>query len=165
MRSRLTTLLSVGFIFAGTGGALALGGGGVLAPAGHERASASFNQYRPPETPPVPTPPTTGPPPSTPPVPTPPVSTPPASTFIPRPASAKLSSAGSATVRCATVCHIVLRARRGSKCVHVRVRLHAQGTATVRLPKGAISRLGRGKVLVSVEVDGKVIATRTLRLR
>jgi hypothetical protein len=164
MRSRLTALVSVGFIFAGTGGALALGGSAVFAPASHGRASASFNQYRPPETPPFPVPPTKGPPANPPPVPTPPVPTPPASKFVPRAASATLSTHGAATVSCATACHIVLRARRGSHRVLVRHTLHRQGTATVRLSKRQLAGLGRGKVLVSVEVNGKVIATRTLRL-
>ena len=180
MRSRLTALLSVGFIFACTGGALALGGGAVLAPAGGGGASASFSQYRECEngnsqggsgcqgnqgqgnqgqgnqgqqgqggqraqTPPV--------------------QTPPASTFIPQAATAKVSSRGVATVRCATACHIVLRARRGSHRVLDRLTLRAQGTGTVRLSKRDLARLGRGKVLVTIEVDGKVIATQTLRLR
>ena len=165
MRSRLTALLSVGFIFACTGGALALGGGAVLAPARDVRASASFSQYREGnqgnqgqgnqgqqgqggqggQTPPV--------------------QTPPASTFIPQAATAKVSSRGVATVRCATACHIVLRARHGSHRVLDRLILRAQGTGTVRLSKRDLARLGRGKVLVTIEVDGKVIATQTLRLR
>jgi hypothetical protein len=48
--------------------------------------------------------------------------------------------------------------------VRVRRALRHQGTATVGLSKHDLALLGRGKVLVSVEVDGKVIATRTLRL-
>lgn len=44
MRSRLTTLLAAAFLTLGTGGALALaGGGGSGKDSGH---SASFNQYR-----------------------------------------------------------------------------------------------------------------------
>jgi hypothetical protein len=52
MRSRLTTLMTVGFLAVGTGGALALsGGGGGAGPAG---GSASRHQYRPPPSPPCP---------------------------------------------------------------------------------------------------------------
>lgn len=49
MRSRVTTLLTIGFLAVGTGGALALsGGGGGLGLGGDHAGSASYNQYRPP---------------------------------------------------------------------------------------------------------------------
>ena len=48
MRSRMTTLLTVGFLAVGTGGALALsGGGGGLGLGGDHAGSASYHQYRP----------------------------------------------------------------------------------------------------------------------
>jgi hypothetical protein len=162
MRTHLTTLLTIAFLSLGTAGALAVVGGADLGLGGHGGKSASFNQYRPPETPPVTAPPTTGPPATTPPVTTPPVPTPPASHFRPAAASARLSTSGAATVRCPAACHIVLRLRRGSHRVHVGLTLHARGTATLHLSKKALARLGRGKAVVIVEVNGKVIATRSV---
>jgi hypothetical protein len=46
MRSRLTTLLTVAFLALGTGGALALQGGGDFGFGGGDGGSASFHQYR-----------------------------------------------------------------------------------------------------------------------
>jgi hypothetical protein len=40
--------------------------------------------------------------------------------------------------------------------------LHARDTATLHLSKKQLARLGRGKAVVSVEVNGKVIATRSV---
>jgi hypothetical protein len=154
MRSRLTTLLTVGFLSVGTAGALALSGGADLGLGGHDGRSASFSQYRPVETP--------APPVSAPPVSAPPVLAPPASKFRPRQAAAALSTNGVATIRCPAACHIVLRARRGSHLVQAALTLRANGTATVRLSKRALRRLGRGRAVLSVYVDGKVIATRTV---
>jgi hypothetical protein len=162
MRTHLTTLLTIAFLSLGTAGALAVAGGADLGLGGHGGKSASFNQYRPPETPPVTAPPTKGPPATTPPVSTPPVPTPPASHFRPTAASARLSTSGAATVRCPAACHIVLRLRRGSHRVHVGLTLHARDTATLHLSKKQLARLGRGKAVVSVEVNGKVIATRSV---
>jgi hypothetical protein len=99
-----------------------------------------------------------------PPVPTPPVHTPPASQFQPRAASAKLSTQGTATIRCSVACHIVVRASRGSHRVRLAKRLGASGTATVRLSKSALRRLGRGSVVLIVEVDGKQVAKRTVKV-
>src|ERR1039458_5188764 len=48
MRSRLTALLTVGFLAAGTGGALATFGGGDFGFGGDHGGSASWHQYRPP---------------------------------------------------------------------------------------------------------------------
>src|SRR2546425_3432996 len=45
-RSRLTALVTVGFLAVGTGGALAVGGGNDLGLGGHHGASASQSQYR-----------------------------------------------------------------------------------------------------------------------
>lgn len=160
MRSHLTTLLTVGFLSVGTSGALALSGAD-FGLSGH-RHSASFAQYRP-ETPPVSIPPVSAPPASTPTVPTPPAPLPPASQFRPR-ATAALSTHGAATIRCAAACHIVLRARRGSHRVHVTFKLSSKGTTTVHLSKRALRQLGRGRVVLSIEVDGKVVATRTVKL-
>ncbi len=161
MRSQLTTLLTVGFLSVGTGGALALSGAG-FGLSGH-RQSASFAQYRP-ETPPVSIPPVSGPPASTPTVPTPLVPLPPASQFRPTRATAALSTHGAATISCAAACHIVLRARRGSHRVHATFKLASKGTTTVHLSKRALRQLGRGQVVLSIEVDGKVVATRTVKL-
>ncbi len=162
MRSHLITLLTVGFLSVSTGGALALSGAD-LGLSGHRR-SASFAQYRLPETPPVSTPPVSGPSVSTPPVPTPPVPLPPASQVPPTPAKAALSTRGVATISCAAACHIVLRAQRGSHRVHVTFKLGAKGTTTVHLSKRALRQLGRGRVVLSIEVDGKVVATRTVKV-
>jgi hypothetical protein len=46
----------------------------------------------------------------------------------------------------------------------VTVTLNADGTTIVSLTKHELRRLGRGSVVVSVYVDGKVIATRKVRL-
>ncbi len=152
----MATLLTVGFLMLGTGGTLALSGG---AGAGGSAASASFDQYRPVETPPVSVPPAT----TVAPAPAPPAPAPPAPAPKLAPAAA-LSTHGVATVSCPDVCHITLRARHGSRLVHVTVTLNANGTTTVRLTKRELRRLGRGSVVVSVYVDGKVIATRRVRL-
>jgi len=48
--------------------------------------------------------------------------------------------------------------------VHVTVTLNADGTTIVSLTKHELRQLGRGSVVVSVYVDGKVIATRKVRL-
>lgn len=166
MRSHLTTLLTVGFLAVGTGGALALSGGHYFGLGGHGSPSASASQYGGPPfpVPPVTAPPVSGPPVSTPPVPAPPVPTPPASKFIPRAASASVSTHGAATIRCPVACHIVLRARRGSHRVRVARTLRASGSATVRLSKRALGRLGPGRVVLIVEVDGKQIAKRTVKI-
>jgi hypothetical protein len=162
MRSHLTTLLTVGFLSVGTAGALALSGGQNFGLGGHNARSASASQYG---GPPFPTPPVTTPPPATtPPVPTPPVPTPPASQFQPRAASAKVSTHGAATIHCSVACHIVLRASRGSHRARVAKTLGTAGTATVRLSKSALRRLGRGRVVLIVEVDGKRIAKRTVKV-
>jgi hypothetical protein len=164
MRSHLTTLVTVGFLSMGTAGALALGGGQDIGIGGHNARSASASQYGGPpfETPPVTAPPVTGPPVTTPPVPTPPVPTPPASQSQPRAASAKVSTHGAVTVHCSVACRIVVRARRGSHRVRLAKTLGASGTATVRLSKSALRRLGRGRVVLIIEVDGKQIAKRTV---
>jgi hypothetical protein len=163
MRSRLTTVLTIAFLSLGTGGALALSGGQDFGLGGHDGHSASASQYG---HPPFPTPPVTppGPPVTTPPVPTPPVRTPPASQFQPRAATAKLSTHGVATVRCPTACHIVLRARRGSHHVRVTVTLRASGSTKIRLTKSELKRLGRGRAVFSVEVDGKQVTKGTLKV-
>ncbi|HVA18748.1 MAG TPA: hypothetical protein VMU55_01070 [Solirubrobacteraceae bacterium] len=159
MRSRLTTFVTAGFLLLGSGGAMALNGGASLGLGGHASQSASFAQYRPVETPaPVTTPPATGPPASTPPVPA-----PPASKFIPS-AAATVTAHGVATIRCLAACHIVLRASHGSHRVHLTVTLHANGTATVHLSKRELRKLGRGTILVSIYVDGKVVATRKVKV-
>jgi hypothetical protein len=92
------------------------------------------------------------------------VHTPPASQFQPRAASAKLSTQGTATIHCSVACHIVVRASRGSHRVRLAKRLGASGTATVRLSKSALRRLGRGSVVLIVEVDGKQVAKRTVKV-
>jgi hypothetical protein len=165
MRTRLTTVLAIAFLGVGTGGALALSGGGQdLGLGGHSPQSASANQYG---TTPVTTPattPVTSPPATTPPAPAPPPRTPPASQFQPRAATAKLSTQGAATIRCSVACHIVVRASRGSHHVRLAKTLGASGTATVRLSKSALRRLGRGRVVLIVEVDGKQVAKRTVKV-
>lgn len=75
-----------------------------------------------------------------------------------------LSTHGVATVSCPDVCHITLRARHGSRLVHVTVTLNADGTTIVSLTKHELRQLGRGSVVVSVYIDGKAIATRKVRL-
>ena len=146
MRSRLTTVLTIAFLSLATGGALALSGGQDFGLGGHDGHSASANQY------------------GHPPFPTPPVHTPPASQFQPRAASAKLSTQGAATIHCSVACHIVVRASRGSHRVRLAKTLRASGTATVRLSKSALRRLGRGRVVLIVEVDGKQVAKRTVKV-
>ncbi len=160
MRPRLTTFVTAGFLLLGGGGAMALNGGASLGLGGHASQSASFAQYRSGETsaPPAPAPPAPAPPAIIP-----PVSTPPASKFIPS-VAATVTAHGVATIRCLATCHIVLRARRGSHRVQVTVTLHANGTTTVRLSKRELRKLGRGPVLLSIYVDGKVVATRKVKV-
>jgi hypothetical protein len=161
MRSRLATVLTIAFLSLGTGGALALSDGHDFGLGGHNAQSASANQYggAPVTTPSVPAPPVT-----TPPVPAPPARTPPASQFQPTAASAKLSTQGAATIHCSVACQIVVRASRGSHRVRLAKTLGASGTATVRLSKSALRRLGRGRVVLIVEVDGKQVAKRTVQV-
>ena len=77
--------------------------------------------------------------------------------------TAALSTHG-ATISCAAACHIVLRAQRGSHRVRVTSKLASKGTATVHLSKRALRQLGHGRVVLSIEVNGKVVATRTVKL-
>ena len=160
MRSRLTTFVTAGFLLLGSGGAMALNGGASFGLGGHASQSASFAQYRSPE---IPVPPVTAPPVPTPPVPAPPVPAPPASKFIPS-VAATVTAHGVATIHCLATCHIVLRARHGSHRVNVTVTLHANGTTTVSLSKRELRKLGRGSVLVSIYVNGKVVATRKVKV-
>jgi hypothetical protein len=160
MRSRLATVLTIAFLSLGTGGALAMAGGVDFGLAGHNGYSASASQYGPPS----PTPPVTTPPVTAPPVTAPPVRTPPASQFQPRAASAKLSTQGAATIHCSVACHIVVRASRGSHHVRLTKTLGASGTTTVRLSKSALRRLGKGRAVLIVEVDGKQVAKRTVQV-
>ena len=166
MRSRLSTVLAIAFLSLGTGGALALSGGHDFGLGGHSAQSASANQYGAPPvtTSPVTTAPVTVPPASTPPASTPPVKTPPASQFQPRAASAKVSTQGAATIHCSVACQIVVHASRGSHRVRLVKTLSASGTATVRLSKSALRRLGKGRVVLIVEVDGKQVAKRTVQV-
>jgi hypothetical protein len=160
MRSRLTTLLTIGFLSVGTAGALALSGGAGFGLGSHDGLSASVSQYGPGPTPP----PVSTPPASTPPASAPPVSAPPPASQSAPHATVALSKHGVATVRCSGTCHVVLRARHGSRHVHATVTLHANGTATIHLSKRALARLGRGGAVLIVEVNGKVIAKRTVRV-
>jgi len=161
MRSPLTTALAIAFLSLGTGGALATVGGVDFGLGGNHASSASVNQYRPVGGPPPVVPPVQVPPPQ---ASNPPGTGPPASKFVPRPASATLSTHGVATVRCATACHIVLRARRGSHLVRIRVTLRASGSTRIRLTRSELRRLGHGRVVLSVEVDGKRVTRGTLRV-
>jgi hypothetical protein len=162
MRSHLTTLLAAAFLCACTGGAIAFVGGGHFV--GLEAAgSASCEQYRPGngfgDTNHC----HTGPPGQTGEKPTSP-GKPPASKFKPAKATASLSRRGSARVHCPFACKIVLRGRHGHHRVHAKVTLHKNGTVTVRLSKKALKQLGRGPALLVLEVNGKVISKKTLRL-
>jgi hypothetical protein len=168
MRSHLTTLLAAAFLLAGTSGAIALVGGGHFI--GLEAAgSASCEQYRPGNGfgdtnhchtgPPG----QTGEKPSTPGQENPSKGKPPASQFNPAKATASVSKRGAARVHCPFKCRITLRARHGHHKVHTTVTLHKNGTVTVRLTKKALKELGRGKALLVLEVNGKVISKKTLR--
>ena len=160
MRSRLAPVLTIAFLGLGTGGALALSGGQDFGLGGHNAKSASANQYgAPPVTVLV-----TVPPASTPPASTPPARTPPASQFQPSAALATLSTQGAATIHCSVACQIVVRASRGSHRVRLTKTLGVSGTATVRLSKSALRRLGKGRVVLIVEVDGKQVAKRTVKV-
>lgn len=161
MRSPLTTALAIAFLSLGTGGALATVGGVDFGLGANHGSSASFSQYRPGGGPPPEVPPVQVPPPQ---ASNPPGTGPPASKFVPRPASATLSTHGVATVRCSTACHIVLRARRGSHLIRVRVTLSASGSTKIRLTKSELRRLGHGRAVLSVEVDGKQVTRGTLRV-
>jgi hypothetical protein len=157
--SRAATLFTAAFLLFGTGGTLALAG---MDGAGGSPASASFNQYRPVEAPPVSVAPAT----TVAPAPTPPAPAPaaPPPKFGPLQVAAAVSTHGVATVSCPDTCHITLRARHGSHLVHVTVTLNADGTTIVSLTKHELRQLGRGSVVVSVYVDGKAVATRKVKL-
>jgi hypothetical protein len=77
--------------------------------------------------------------------------------------SATLSVRGVARVRCGLSCTIVLRAHRPSYRVRLERTLPSPGSATVQLPMAAIRRLGRGRASFSVEVDGTLLAARTVK--
>jgi hypothetical protein len=77
--------------------------------------------------------------------------------------SATLSGQGVARVHCGVACTVVLRARRPSYRVRLERTLPAPGSATVHLPMAALRRLGRGPASFSVEVDGTLFATRTVK--
>jgi hypothetical protein len=88
-------------------------------------------------------------------------------TAVPAPKpTATLSSHGVATARCATTCTVVLQAHRRAHLHSYRVRLErtlpTPGTVTMRLPGEALRRLGRGRALFSVEIDGTPITSRTV---
>ena len=161
MRSHLTTLLAAVFLCASTGGAIALVGGGHFV--GLEAAgSASCEQYRPGngfgDTNHC----HTGPPGQT--GEHPPTVVPPASHFSPAKTSASVSRRGSARVHCPFACKAVLRGRHGKHRVHAKATLHKNGTVTIRLSKKALKQLGRGPAQLVLEVNGKVVSKRTLRL-
>ena len=161
MRSHLTTLLAAAFLLAGTSGAIALVGGGHFI--GLEAAgSASCEQYRPGNGFGDKNHCHTGPPGQTGEHPTTP-GKPPASHFSPAKATASVSTRGSARVHCPFACKIVLRGRHGHHRVHAKATLHKNGTVTIRLSKKALKQLGRGRALLVLEVNGKVISKRTLR--
>lgn len=76
--------------------------------------------------------------------------------------SATLSKQDRATIRCPSACTIVLRADRGPKRVQVTRTLAEWGTVSVRLTPRSLLRLGDGRAVLSVEVDGAVLVKRTL---
>jgi hypothetical protein len=46
----------------------------------------------------------------------------------------------------------------------MKFKLGTKGTTTVHLSKRALRQLGRGWVVLSIEVDGKVVATRKVKV-
>jgi hypothetical protein len=46
----------------------------------------------------------------------------------------------------------------------VTVTLHANGTTTIHLSKRELRKLGRGTVVISIYVNGKVVATRKVKV-
>jgi hypothetical protein len=76
--------------------------------------------------------------------------------------SATLSKQNVATIRCPSACTIVLRADRGPKRIEVTRTLAEWGTVTVGLSPHSLLRLGKGRAVLSVEVDGAVLVRRTL---
>jgi hypothetical protein len=77
--------------------------------------------------------------------------------------SATLSGHGVARVHCAVACTIVLRAHRPLYRVRLERTLAAPGSARVQLPMAAIRRLGLGRASFAVEVDGTLLAMRTVK--
>jgi len=86
----------------------------------------------------------------------------PAPRALGREPSATLSKQDVATIRCPSACTIVLRADRGPKRVQVTRTLAEWGTVSVRLTPHSLLRLGGGRAVLSVEVDGAVLVRRTL---
>jgi hypothetical protein len=86
----------------------------------------------------------------------------PAPRALGREPSATLSEHDVATIRCPSACTIVLRADRGSKRVEVKRTLSEWGTVTIGLSAHSLARLGHGRALLSVEVDGEALIKRTV---
>jgi hypothetical protein len=76
--------------------------------------------------------------------------------------SATLSKQDVATIRCPAACTIVLRADRGPRRVQVTRTLAEWGTVKVHLSARSLLRLGHGRAVLSIEVDGAVLLRRTL---
>ncbi len=81
---------------------------------------------------------------------------------------ASISKHGVATVHCGLGCRAVLIASRGRKRVREARRLPRwlthQHPSTLRLSSGALAQLGPGRARIVVNVDGRRIAQRTIRL-
>ncbi len=86
----------------------------------------------------------------------------PAPRALGREPSATLSEHDVATIRCPSACTVVLRADRGSKRVQVKRTLAEWGTVTIGLSPHSLARLGDGRALLSVEVDGETLIKRTV---
>lgn len=76
--------------------------------------------------------------------------------------SARLSKRGIATVECLRGCRVALVAKRGLLTARRVRKLPSLSSVTLQLSRAARERLGRGRVLMSVKIDGKRVARRAV---
>jgi hypothetical protein len=82
---------------------------------------------------------------------------------VPRPAAtATISARGQAAVRCRRTCRVTVRARRRGHTVSLRRTLRPGRRVGIALPTTALRYLGSGPIQITVEVDGRRLARRTV---
>jgi hypothetical protein len=77
-------------------------------------------------------------------------------------AKASLSRRGVAAVQCPYGCLVALIGKRGSRTVRLMRDLPRHSRVSLRLSPTALTRLGRGRILLSVEINGTRAARRTV---
>lgn len=77
---------------------------------------------------------------------------------------ASISSSGVARVQCGLGCHAVLIAGRAGHRARVARTLDGGQTASLRLPRSSLVRLGAGRARMTLKIDGRRVARRTVVL-